>query len=261
MNLQIAQISRVAYYEFRMHWRERSLLVVMLAIGVMNVISILLMASNAIPLGIDMHRAIAALLAAPISVALSILLPIIVSGTIPKDEQWGVRELFDTLPMSPGVYLAGKVLGLWAGVLVGLLVLAVVVGVLYRAIVGSFDLLLYIEMWLLVGVSLVVLNGTLGVLVPAGQPNRRRAVVLMVVVFTLPFLLLQGSFDTSSLLAYVNPIRFAIVMHYSTALNNSMTIPVDATRDLIATLVAGVAELVLVAALVWGWMRWKGEHV
>lgn len=255
MKVKMMQVGKIAYYEFRMHWRERALLVVLLAVAVLNVFSILIIASNTIPVEVDVNQMVNYMLAAPVSVTLALVLPIVVSNTIPKDTQWGVRELIDTLPVGQDVYYAGKVAGMWAAVLAGLMGVAAVTGILYRAIFGALDLRSYIEMWLVVGVLLVLLNGTLGVLVTATQPNRRRAALVMIAVFILAIFLGAEDFNTLSLQAYFNPIRPAIVMHYLGIIGSD----ISDWQAVALTVAAGVAELVGVVGLLWAWQRWQGR--
>jgi ABC-type transport system involved in multi-copper enzyme maturation permease subunit len=261
MNLQLAQIAKMAYYEFTMHWRGRALLVVTLAIGVMNLFSILIFNSNSIDLPINLNTtfAIVGLISAPLTVALAILLPITVSDTIPKDAQYGVRELLDTLPLSRAAYLTGKVLGVWVSVLSSLLILTVATGVFYRLIAGPFDLAVYLEMWLFAGVSLVIINGSLGVLIPVGQPNRRRAVILMVAVFVIPFVVLSNAFDTASALAYVNPLRPGIIFYYVASIGAG-NIRSFNSEDVALTIVVGLIELAIVWMGAWVWLRWKENN-
>ncbi len=259
MNTSLVQLGKMTYYEFRMHWRGRALLVVMLAIAVMNIFSIWIFSSNTLPIELDMTYAAVGLISAPLTLTLAVLLPIIISDTIPKDQQYGVRELLDTLPVPHWVYLGGKLLGMWAGVLLGLFAVMVVNGIFYHFTIGALDLRLYIEMWLVAGAALLVINGSLGVLIPVGQPSRRRAVILMVALFVLPFAFAGQIFDTASLLAYINPIRPAIVLYYIANMGEQVSGNLTAftSNDVLLTIIAGLIELTLVGVLAWGWLRWK----
>ena len=262
MNTQLAQLGRITYYEFRMHWRGRALLVLTLAIGVMNLFSIWIFSANMLPIELDATYAAAGLISAPLTLTLAVLLPIIISDTIPKDQQYGVRELLDTLPLPKWVYLGGKVLGMWAGTLFGLLIVMIVNGIFYQFTIGNLNLRVYIELWLFAGASLLIINGSLGVLIPVGQPNRRRAVILMIALFVLPLGFAAQIFDTTSVLAYINPIRPAIVMYYigNMGQNVSGNLNMFTSRDVVLTILVGLIQLALVTALAWGWLRWKENH-
>lgn len=262
MNTALAQLGKMTYYEFRMHWRGRALLVIVLALAVMNLFSIWIFSSNMLPIELDATYAAVGLISAPLTLTLAILLPVIVSDTIPKDKQFGVRELLDTLPMPRWVYLGGKVLGMWAGVLFGLLIVMIVNAIFYQFTIGMLNLRVYVEMWLVCGLALLVINGSLGVLLPVGQPNRRRAVILMIALFVLPLGFAGQLFDTASVLAYINPIRPAVVLYYIGSMGENVSggANIFTSRDVVLTIGIGVIQLGLIAAAAWGWMRWKDNQ-
>jgi hypothetical protein len=262
MNTSLVQLGKMTYYEFRMHWRGRALLIVTLSVAVMNLFSIWIFSANMLPVELDATYAAVGLISAPLTMTLAILLPIIISDTIPKDQQYGVRELLDTLPVPHWVYLGGKLLGMWAGVLLSLFAVMVVNGIFYHFTIGALNLGLYIEMWLIAGVALLIINGSLGVLTPIGQPNRRRAVILMVALFVLSFAFAGQIFETASLLAYINPMRPAIVLYYIANMGEQVSGSLTAftSSDVLLTIVAGLIELVLVGALAWGWLKWRDHR-
>ena len=101
---------------------------------------------------------------------------------IPKDRQTGVRELLDALPISRGIYLAGKLIGAWLALLSSLVIVGLVAPTFWFLRVGPFDLGPYLEMWLFGGVSLVIINTGISILLSVGQPTRRRAILLMVLI-------------------------------------------------------------------------------
>jgi hypothetical protein len=87
----------------------------------------------------------------------------------------------------------------------------VLIGGVWWLRIGAYDVGLYLEMWIVGAASLVVLNGGFGVLAAAGQPTRRRAILLVAV---LPFVFIGSGFASGSLLTYANPIRGPIVMYF-----------------------------------------------
>jgi hypothetical protein len=111
-----------------------------------------------------------------------IVLPIAAADAIPRDRQLGVDELLETLPLSKAVYLSGKLLSLWVSVLAGLAAALLVIGLFWWFAIGPFDLGLYLEMGVLGAGTLAVLQSGLALLLSAGQPAQRRAVLVGLIV-------------------------------------------------------------------------------
>ena len=85
-----------------------------------------------------------------------IMIPLLVADTIPKDRQVGVRELLDSLPLSPGLYLTGKLLSLWLSLLVSLGAAAAISGLVWWLMIGPFEVITFLELWF-VGTLLLTL--------------------------------------------------------------------------------------------------------
>ncbi|MCB9455084.1 MAG: ABC-2 transporter permease [Anaerolineaceae bacterium] len=260
MQLKLLQIAAMIRYEFRLHWRGRALLVIILALLVMNGVTALVMSQSgdSMPAGLVINHS--AMAWATVGVTLAFLLPIIVSDTIPKDRQLGVRELLDTLPMTRAVYLLGKVLGVYAAVLLGLLVVMLITGVLDLLLFGEVNLSRFLEIWLIGAMAMVILNGGLGVLLPASQPNRRRAVVLVIAVLILSFALSGTGFESGSIDTYFNPVRPPIIMYYLTGVAGTFggaAVSQFTRGDVWLSIGVGLAELIAVGLAVWGWSRWR----
>ena len=137
-----------------------------------------------------------------------------VADTIPLDRQYGVRDTLDSLPLSQGVYILGKLLGTWAAVLVGMLVIMVLTAIGWWFLGGAYDVMAYIQMWV-VGVAwIAILNSGIGVLVSAGQPNRRRAIVVAILFVVVAIALFGGSMQGNDFLGIVSPMRGAILTYY-----------------------------------------------
>lgn len=103
------------------------------------------------------------------------LLPIVTAQAIPADRQFGVHELLRSLPLTGGVYLAGKILGtLGVVLLTGGLALALHL-VLHAVLIGSPQVNLYLELALLSGLPVIVWASTIGVLTGVGFATRRAA--------------------------------------------------------------------------------------
>jgi cytochrome b561 len=132
----LAQIWGMVRYELRMQWRRRGLLVF---IAVLCVAVFLLgiairywdSEDDSVPVSelvpdpvlagrIErMQATVAALIGvvAPVFMFLIMGLAIVVADVVPRDRDLAVRGLLDSLPWGYGVYLVGKLLSVWGGVL------------------------------------------------------------------------------------------------------------------------------------------------
>jgi len=107
-------------------------------------------------------------------------------------------------------------------------------------------------------VSLTILNGGLGILLGASQPNRRRAIILGVVAFfVLTF------FMGTSGLSLANPTRFALITYFAPLETEGMdTLPsISISREAILTIIWGIGELIALFALVWTWLHRQEKTV
>jgi ABC-type transport system involved in multi-copper enzyme maturation permease subunit len=269
--IQAAQILGMTRYEFRMHWRRRGLLILMWGILVVVGISLLVSGdsfSQLSSLGADpalvrevMTAALILTVFSPIGVGLVFLLPLVEAETIPLDRQYGVRELLDTLPLSPNSYFIGKLLGMWAAVLSAMGLIMVVIGVIWWFKAGAFNVGDYIEVWLFGIGAIVVLNGSLGVLIPAAQASRRRAIIVTIVGMAVLAWLFGGGADNTDLQGMLNIIRWPILNYYlfsKTQVLNAVpsTVAVPSFETVLLTIGVGLIQLVLLFALVRLWTAW-----
>ncbi|MCB9451577.1 MAG: ABC transporter permease [Anaerolineaceae bacterium] len=264
MRLKLIQIVHIARYEMQMHWRGRALRVIMLAVLAMNGLNGVVVRDYAVLTSFNVTASIDALVWTTLGVTFAFLLPIMISDAIPKDRQQGVRELIDSLPVTRSVYLLGKLLGVYVVVFLMLTFTMLVIGIFYRLMLGEFPLRPYLEVWTVGAGALVILNGGLGVLLPATQPNRRRAGVLMVVVLILGFALAGRGFEGDSILTYLNPIRPPLMMYYLTGFagDKGADLVTQFTReDVWLSNGVGLIELVIVGVAVWAWSRWRESRV
>jgi ABC-type multidrug transport system permease subunit len=110
------------------------------------------------------------------------VLPIVCAPAIPSDRQFGVDELLHSTPLTGGIYLAGKVLGVVATVLLtGTLVLMLHLG-LHWALIGPINSGLYFELTLLNGLPLLLWASAMGVLAASGLRTRRTAIFIGILV-------------------------------------------------------------------------------
>lgn len=202
-----------------------------------------------------------------------IMVPLVVADTIPKDRQLGVRELLDTLPLSPGAYLAGKLLSLWFGLLIGLSLAALVAGVVWWLMIGPFEVAKYLDLWFVGMLGLTFINAGTSMLLAAGQPNRRRATLvgsayamLCLAGLGLAFLSRAGWWR------WLNPARPSVMLYYLLAISGTIEGNDDLTRaalefvqqiasrgEMLRSLTAGLVQLGLVWLVVWQWL--KGREV
>jgi ABC-type transport system involved in multi-copper enzyme maturation permease subunit len=217
-----SQLRGMVIYEFKMHWRRRALLIVTLAITVMLLFTMVILGdilreSNSVDPELA-RRAISATIVfstwAPIGVSLALILPIMVADTIPLDTQYRVRNTLDSLPLSRPVYVAGKLLGVWAAVLAGMFAIMVASGVGWWLLGGPYDVVVYVQMWV-VGVAwIAILNSGLGVLIGAGQPNRRRAILVVIFFLVLVVSVFSRSMQGDDFMGIISPMRGAILSYY-----------------------------------------------
>lgn len=129
-----------------------------------------------------------ALIAGGMTILLAVLiLPMMVAEMVPLDRQYRVREVIDAAPIGAGLYLAGKMLSVWPLILIGLCVGGVLNGMLSWALNGPFHTHIFAFFWATGLIPLALFGTQMGVMLAAGQPNRRRAVVVgfPAILFTL----------------------------------------------------------------------------
>jgi hypothetical protein len=269
--IQVAQLRGMMVYEFRMHWRRRALIVVTLALTVMLLFMMAVLAASLHEAsGLDpeiKRRAISATIIfstwAPIGVCLALILPIMVADTIPLDQQYGVRDTLGSLPLTHTVYIGGKLLGVWAAVLVGMFGIMVLTGIGWWLLGGPYDVAGYIQMWV-VGVAWIsILNSGLGVLIAVGQPNRRQAIIVVILFLAVSLSLFSGSMQGNDFLGIISPMRGAILSYYlfnsrqDLGFESVSSALMSTPQAVLLTIVAGIIELIIVGTLAVAWMRYR----
>ena len=272
MQTSLSQLRGMVIYEFKMHWRRRSLVVLTLSLILMALFPSLFGGESTVNMldavsggsvseeNANFAFTITVMLAMwmPIGAILAFVLPILVSDTIPLDRQYHVDELMNTLPLSPSTYLLGKLLGSWLAVLSGL-VFATIIGTGSWLLQSrAFDMWLFAQTGLLICLSLTILNGGLGLLLGATQPNRRRAIILTIIAFVV-FSVLIGTTN----LNLANPTRFELITYFVPVETDGLEELPDLgiTKDVILTIVWGIAELITLFAVLWAWLRSQEKTV
>lgn len=138
-----------------------------------------------------------------ISASIIIIVAIIpfLSDIIPMDRQIKVRPLLDAAPLHRTVYLAGKVLSVWVGLSLSVLVCLIITQTLLYARYGAYDLGALLLLWALFVLPLVLLVSG-GIVLATSWAGSRRAALLTAIalipvgciayVFGLPALAQAG---------------------------------------------------------------------
>ena len=106
-----------------------------------------------------------------------LLVPIMLSEIIPLDRQNQTAELFALLPLTSGVYLAGKVLAFWLALLAGLSVVALGTVLFVTQLGGQVRAGPIVGYWLYGMVPLTAFSTQMGVMLAAGASSRRQALL------------------------------------------------------------------------------------
>ncbi len=198
-----------------------------------------------------------------------IMVPLLVADTIPKDRQVGVKELLDTLPLSPATYLAGKLFSVWLNLLVALGLTMVIAGLVWRLTVGPFEIGLFLELWIIAAALLIIINAGTALLLAAGQPNTRRAIFVggIYVLVCLAGLGFIFSTDTGWW-RYFNPARPAAMLYYTLGFPGAVTGNDEWTRagieflsqlagrkDVFISLGVGLLQVGVVWLIAWQWLK------
>lgn len=185
-----------------------------------------------------------------------LILPVVSADVIAKDKQYNVHELLDGLPLTPGAYLGGKVLGWWASIAIGLLIALVVLGAGLWILMGPYHLDQFAVAWIAIGWGIGLVNSTLSMLLAAGQPTRRRAIIIGVIFAAICLFANVSLIVESNVLGHVlSPGRQAISLHFFLeSWHDQMSLPVATAQEVVWALIGGVIEMAVVWTIVWAWM-------
>jgi hypothetical protein len=296
----LGQLGGVIRYELRMQWRRRGLLVycaVLCAAVLLLGVAIRYWSSEdepnpapAVPLPAALTRRIERIQAtivaaigtiAPVHMFSILGLPVVVADAVPRDREIGVRELLRSLPWGHGVYLAGKLLSVWAGVVCGMAVAAVLSLLVGWAFLGAQDVRAHLALWGYGLLPLALYVSGMGALLAATQSTRRRAalvgvafavycvVMLLTTSFTLwdALSLARPSSVVAVQQAYLEQEIADLVQEYGSFSDldtfDRMSIAALGLRLGISqglvplALGSGALQVALVWLVVWLWMQWK----
>lgn len=136
------------------------------------------------------------------------LFPILFADVIAKDRQYGIRELWQSLPLGEGNYLAAKISAAMLIVLVSLMASSIMIWIAWATLVYPIAILDYIGVIALLVLPVAIPNTGIILLLTANQPSRRRAIMFAVGLTIATLVLLAvgmaGSMDTITLADYLN---------------------------------------------------------
>jgi hypothetical protein len=262
--LYLAQFVAMLRYEFRILWRQRRLLVIMVALAIVTgVISILfndeirdtrtlLLGTQYIPLRTrqELAEGIMTILWMPIHIVVAGMVSVVAGEVIPQDRHYRTDELLGALPLPTGIYLAGKVLSMCLVVWVALCPAIVLPGVLWRLLVGPYDLLTYLGLWAVFVMPLVLITPGLAVLLASGQPNRRRGMLAGAAFGLICFFLMAVSNSVWMLLNPSRPVLFLYFFHKG-----------GTTGDALLAVIIGLVEVMVAGIGIWAWQRWRNRTI
>jgi hypothetical protein len=286
MKQLFAQLAGIARYELRLQWRRGGLAVLMAGLVALLLLTTVLFArfsrqrefySGDAPQPRMSQSTMSGTWLAAVLI-LTLFLPILAAETLPLDRQHGVRELLDSLPVRPGLHLAGRLLGLWAGVLGSLAVAALVDAAAGRPWHGPLDLGRYAALWLGSLAPAALFLSAAALLFAAPLPNRRAAALFGIVLGVFSFF---GQASASRL--NLTPLTAVWPPYYLRQLNLLMSSLLETDyraqvaalgvqvqyfgpspwQDLIAVpLLCALGPLQLVAPglVAWLWLRWKATR-
>jgi len=251
-----SQIGAIARYEMLMHWRRRGLSITLLTTLVVLVVTILISRTQVDMEMVENSQQAATLFIVIITwspcIVLGFLLPLALCDALPLDRQYHVDDLLNSAPLTPPIYLTGKLFG---GILAGwsaLLIAMVISGVVWLLLLGAYNLAIYAEMWLIGAGMLVILNGGLGILAAVGQSTQRRAIGFTLLA-GLGFMYLLSLDRSGTLVEYFGLFRPHILKFPNLE---------DTTLNLITpqtwlAFALGLVQLFLIWLGALGWLYWR----
>lgn len=172
-------VSGVMYYEMLIQWRRRGLWLI-LSLFAVTVIGLNALIANEPRLARMLPDLLARLnyVIVPATIVMAVALPLVTCETIPNDAIHRVSDVIETTPMSAAVFLLGKLLSVWGGVLAGMLFNAVVLALWAQISGGGIDLWAYFVIWLLLILPVTLFSSGVGMLVAVNCRTRRSAILV-----------------------------------------------------------------------------------
>jgi ABC-type transport system involved in multi-copper enzyme maturation permease subunit len=275
MKRVLNQLWGIVWYELWLQWRRRSLLIMGLCFVAVLLLFLFLVTNQLETPSPEMSEiavtaATFSLILGVTPVALLLLLlalPPIVAEAIARDQQLGMAELRDTLPVPVGLYLMGKVLGVWAGITLMVALMAVLSGLFGWARLGGLHIGPYVRIWLTAILPAGLFVSGLSVLLAARQPTRKRAALLgggvAIYSFLTMIMIIEPVYDWlhAALPAAWLTLALRAAFQYM-AQSTTLPAPLLPLVDVPAlfvwqTAVMSALQLIVVWLLMWGSWRWR----
>lgn len=255
------------WYEIMLHYRRRGLVTLTVAVAILLALLIPGMPLLLPPPDENMPEWVwllspGQMLASVTMAAIVIALPALLADTIPLDRRQGMRELLKSLPLSDGVYLAGKVLGvlgastlLWGGVIL-------FEALLIRIAIGPFQSQFYLAQIILAVVPAFLFVACASVLLAVGQRSQMGSALVGIALtgysLVISLVTSTGAPRRWGILSPASGIAFSYSLDKWGAPFGIYTrsYPVSAT-DVTLTLALGLFQLVVLALTAWIWLRRK----
>lgn len=275
MKVALSQLWGIVWYELWLQWRRRSLLIMGICFAAILLLFLFLVTNQLEPpppemseMGVTAATFSLILGITPVSLLLLLLaLPPIMAEAIARDQQLGMAELRDTLPTSVGLYLIGKVIGVWVSITLMVALVGVLSGLFGWARLGALHIGPYVRIWLTAILPAGLFASGLSVLLAAGQPTRKRAALLGggVALYSLltVIMTIRPEYDwvRAALPAAWLTLALRAAFQYmaqSVALPGPLLPMADVPEMFVwQTAVMSVLQLVLVWLLMWGSWRWR----
>ncbi len=258
----VYQILAMARYEMLMQWRRGSLRIITAGLIILPLLY-MVAARDSFVGTLATHEVTATelyhlntsmlvLCTIPLLATVLVAIPIIMTESIPFDHQYHVKDCLWALPLTRRTYLLGKVAGTWLGLGLALALACVVIGLAGLVLIGSFDLGLWLTLWVGGLLLFTLFAGGISVLLAAGLPNRRRAVFVGLMLVVVVVAAYAGS-PVGMFYIYI------LSSQYMPGLIDKGFMDVPSILSL-PDLIVGAGILLLSGVLAWGWLRRQENH-
>ncbi|MFN8374786.1 MAG: hypothetical protein U0694_18145 [Anaerolineae bacterium] len=257
--MQMTQIGAIMRCEMRMQWRRRGIIVLTFVLLVI-VVGLMLLLTSEDFIVIDRMRAMLAPVVDEVQVhtmaaiyvvlialmAFGVAVPVMTTETLPLDHEYRVTDTLWSLPLARGTYLLGKLLAVWASLLLGLLVCCALSALILWFRLGALDLIGYGLLWLVGVLPMTLFSSALGVLLGSTQSSRRRAVLLVTPLSLYPYAVVVFNMN--------NIWRALAALHPQSSAPAIVEGGTGTPLEMYSFLALNIAACWLLA---WGWQRWR----
>jgi ABC-type transport system involved in multi-copper enzyme maturation permease subunit len=255
-------------YETLLHWRQRSVLILILTMLVFGAFTVLIYRQTNELLSANVGEANARYAATVLFVAalwsqlhmlILVVVPLVAADAIVRDRQFGVDELLLTTPTTLTSYLLGKLLAMTALIFLIFGAIGTLIGAVWWFTVQPFDIPYYAGMWLLSAAPLAAVSAGIALFLASVMRSRRFALLAGFVIAAVCIVALTGAFRSHAydLGDYLNPGRPLMLAYYMSVGDTfgRLGLAVPTQEQLLLTIGGGVAQVALAGFIAWGWLR------